>query len=211
MGAIGEPKTGKADFDIDARERQVIGDGPRIAPLSEDSIPAEAEELINQIRAVFKIPDEVGIPSVSLITLRHPGLFRGQMSLGIELAGNGAIPHRERELAVLRIAMLCGAPFEWAEHVDIARKFGVTDEEIERVVEGSSAAGWSEHERALLRGVEELIADRHLSDETWDTLARTWNEKQLMELPILVGSYFMTALQQNTLRVPPKAGFRYRG
>lgn len=211
MGTIGEPKTGKADFDIDAREKQVIGDGPRIAPLAEDEISGEAEELIKQIRGVFKIPDDVGVPVVSLISLRHPGLFRGQMSLGIELAGKGAIPDRERELAVLRIAMLCGAPFEWAEHVDISRKFGVTDEEIERVIEGSSAAGWSEHERALLRGVEELIADRCLSDETWDTLARTWDEKQLMELPMLVGSYFMTALQQNTLRAPPKGGFRYRG
>ncbi len=210
MGTIGEAHTGKAEFDIDARERQVIGDGPRLAPLSQDEISGEAKDLIGQIRASFNLPDDTPIPAVSLISLRHPGMFRGQMTLGIELIGKGTIPHRDRELAILRIAMLCGAPFEWSEHVDISRRCGVTDAEIERVIEGSAAEGWSEHERAILRAVEELLADKCMSDETWDTLARTWNEQQLMEMPMLVGSYFMTALQQNTLRVPPRGGFRYR-
>jgi len=35
MGTIGQARTGKVEYDIDARERQVIGDGPRYAPLSE--------------------------------------------------------------------------------------------------------------------------------------------------------------------------------
>lgn len=211
MGQMGEPKTGKLDFDIDAREALVIGEGPRLSPLSEDEISDEAHVLIHEIRTAFNIPDDASIPAVSLITLRHPGMFKGQMALGIELAGRGNIPDRERELAVLRIALLCGAPFEWSEHVDISRKFGVTDAEIERVTLGSSADGWSEHDSAVLRGVEELIADRCMSNETWDILSKSWGEQQLMELPMLVGSYFMTALQQNTLRIRPKGGFRYRG
>lgn len=211
MGTIGTPKTGRIEYDFDAREAQVIGKGPRLSPLSEDEISDEARTLIQDIRSAFNIPDDASIPDVSLISLRHPGMFRGQMALGIELAGKGTIPDRERELAVLRLALLCGAPFEWSEHVDIGRKFGVTDAEIERVVDGSAAAGWSDHDRAVLRGVEELVADRCLSNETWDTLSKSWNEQQLMELPMLVGSYFMTALQQNTLRIRPKGGFRYRG
>lgn len=210
MGTIGEPNTGRINYDIEAREAQVIGDGPRFAPLSEEEISNEARILIHEIRTAFNIPDDASIPAVSLITLRHPGMFRGQMSLGIELAGRGTIPDRERELAVLRIALLCGAPFEWSEHVDIGRKFGVTDEEIERVTQGSSAEGWNEHDRAVLRAVEELISDKCMSNETWDTLARSWNEQQLLEMPMLVGSYFMTALQQNTVRIPPKGGLDYR-
>lgn len=211
MGTIGQPHTGKIDFDFDAREEQVIGNGPRFSPLSENDISGEAKELVEQIRSAFNIPDDASIPDVSLISLRHPGMFKGQMVLGIELAGKGTIPARERELAVLRLALLCGAPFEWSEHVDIGRKFGVTDQEIERVVDGSSADGWSEHDRAVLRAVEELVADKCMSNETWNTLAKSWNEQQLMEMPMLVGSYFMTALQQNTLRIRPKGGFGYRG
>ncbi len=210
MGMIGKPTTGKVGYDYDEREAQVVGEGPRLAPLSEDEITGDAHVLVHEIRTAFNVPDGAAIPDVSLITLRHPGMFKGQMALGIELAARGAIPPRERELAVLRVAQLCGAPFEWSEHVDIGRRFGVTDEEIERVIEGSSADGWSDHDRAVLRGVEELIADKCLSDETWDALAKTYDEKQMLELPMLVGSYMMTALQQNSIRIKPKGGFDYR-
>jgi hypothetical protein len=76
----------------------------------------------------------------------------------------------------------------------------LTDEEIERCTRGSTAEGWSEHERAVLKAVEELHASHMISDETWAVLARSWEDKQLTEFPILVGAYTMTAMQQNSLR-----------
>ena len=87
---------------------------------------------------------------------------------------------------------------------------GVYIEEIERVIEGSQAPGWTEHESAVLRGVEELIADHCVSDSTWALLARTYDEKQMLEFPMLIGAYLMTALQQNSLKIQPKGGFDYR-
>ncbi|MCX7864232.1 MAG: carboxymuconolactone decarboxylase family protein [Novosphingobium sp.] len=210
MGRIGEIPYGTFEFDIDARERQVIGDGPKLPPLRLEEIGEEARQQIHDIQSAFNLPHDTPIPEVSLITLRHPAMFRCQMALGIELAGRGTIPGRERELAVLRLAWLAGAAFEWSEHVDISKKFGVTEEEIDRIRHGSSAPGWSEHEAAVLAAVEECLADQCISDTTWDTLAKTYDERQLLELPMLIGSYLMTAFQQNSIRVPPKAGFRYR-
>ena len=204
-----EPITGTYDFDAAARIKQTVDKGPRYAPLRLEDVSPEGMEQVAVIRAAFSIPESRPFPDVSLITLRHPGMFKGQMVLGIELA-KGAIPGRERELAILRLARLARAPFEWCEHVDIGKAFGVTAEEIERVLEGSQAPGWTEHESAILRGVEELLSDHCLSDATWDTLARTWDEKQMLEFPMLVGSYLMTALQQNSLKVQPKGGFDYR-
>lgn len=204
------PITGRIDFDEDARIRQVVGEGPRYAPLTLDEVDAEQQEQVDNIRAAFNIPPERPFPDVSLITLRHPGMFKGQMTMGVEIAARGTIPPRERELAILRLALLAGAPFEWCEHVDIGKAFGVTPEEIDRVVEGSSAKGWTPHEAALLRAVEELMADSCIADATWDELARTYSEKQMLEVPMLVGSYLMTAFQQNSLRIQPKAGFEYR-
>lgn len=208
---MAEPITGKFDFDADARMAQTVAKGPRYAPLTLDEVSPEGHEQVNAMRTAFNIPDDRPFPDVSLITLRHPGMFRAQMVLGLEIAAKGTIPPRERELAILRIAQLARAPFEWCEHVDIGKAFGVTPEEIERVIEGSSAPGWTEHEAALLRAVEEMIADHCMSDATWDTLAKTYDEKQMLELPMLVGSYLMTALQQNSLKIQPKGpGFDYR-
>lgn len=203
---MGNVQTGRIDIDIDARHAQVIGEGPRFAPLTPDDMSEEAVQMIREVREMFNIPMDQHIPEVSLITLRHPGLFRAQMNLGVEVAGKSTIPARERELAILRVAQIARAPFEWAEHVMIGKRFGLTDEEIARVVEGSSAPGWTKHEAAVLRAVEELMGDHCMSDETWNTLAATWTEKELLEMPMLVGSYLMTALQQNTLRVPMEPG-----
>ena len=77
----------------------------------------------------------------------------------------------------------------------------LTDEEVARVQQGSSAPGWSAHEAAILRGVEELIGDQAMSDETWNTLAKSWEEPQLIEFPMMVGQYVATAFVQNSLRI----------
>jgi hypothetical protein len=69
------------------------------------------------------------------------------------------------------------------------------------VTQGSAAAGWSDHDAAILRGVEELLADQSISDATWAALAARWDEPQLIEFPMMVGQYVATALVQNALRV----------
>jgi alkylhydroperoxidase family enzyme len=204
------PTTGRYEFDAEARLAQTVAHGPRYAPLTLDEVSPEGQEQVDAIRAAFSIPESRPFPDVSLITLRHPGMFKGQMVLGIELAAKGTIPARERELAILRLALLAGAPFEWCEHVDIGKAFGVTPEEIERVVDGSAAPGWTAHESAVLRGVEELLSDHCIADSTWEVLARTYDEKQMLEFPMLIGAYLMTALQQNSLKIQPKGGFDYR-
>jgi alkylhydroperoxidase family enzyme len=148
------------------------------------------------------------MPEAFLTMLKHPGLYRCQMEMGVQLLSKGAIERRDRELAIMRVGWLCRAPYEWGQHVNIAKRFGVTEEEVERVTQGSSAPGWSEHEAAILRGVEELLSDQMISDETWDVLARTWTERELIEFPTLVGQYVAIAYSQNALRLRLNPGMR---
>ncbi len=202
-----------ASFDIEAREAEITGKPQRIVPLAPEEFDEHARALVVSVRQALGLGTGAAIPEVFCLMLRHPGLFRGQMEMSVQLLGKGALSPRERELAVLRVGWWCRAPFEWGEHVDIAKRYGVTAEEVERVTRGSSAPGWTGHERAILQGVEELLGNQMISDETWEVLARTWNERQLMEFPMLVGVYFTTALQQNSLRVrlgPDNRGLRKR-
>jgi 4-carboxymuconolactone decarboxylase len=185
--------------DYSARERQVASGDQRIAPLSPQEFSAEAEQISDSLQAFFGSKED-GVPKTFATMFKHPGLYRGQMQLGLELNQHGKLPPRERELAILRVAWLVRSPFEWGEHVAYGKKLGLSAEEIDWITQGSSAPGWGEHDRAVLRGVEELMCDHAVSGETWDVLAKTWNEPQLMELPGLVGSYTMTAMIYNTLR-----------
>lgn len=205
-------ESGHEEFDFDAREVQVAGN-PRIPPLAADQFTGEARQLLNESRALFESADTSDVPVIFGTMFKHPGLYRSQMQLGIELNKDGALSARERELAILRVAWLSRSPFEWGQHVQYGKKYGLTSEEVERITQGSAAPGWNEHDRAILCAVEELMADYAVSSETWDILAKSWTEPQLMELPGLVGSYVLTAMLYNTLRfdlLPGNEGFRHR-
>ncbi len=205
-------QSGPTPFDIAAREKQVASGDQRIAPLKPEEMSKEALEIAASLRAFFGSKDE-GVPAVYATMFKHPGLYKGQLQLGLELNRNGKLPPREREMVILRTAWLVRSPFEWGEHVAYGKKLGLTSEEVERITQGSSAPGWNEHDRAVLRGVEELIGDHAVSDETWAVLAKTWNEEQLIEFPGLVGSYTLTAMIYNSLRfglLKGNEGFRQR-
>ena len=197
-----QPQTGPVAFDLAERHAHVIGDGPRILALGPDAVDADCLALVNAVRdGAGAVPvDAAAVPDYMRTMMKHPGIFRCQMEMGTVLF-NGRIPARERELAILRIGWLCRAPYEWGQHVVIAGRCGISAGEIERVTQGSAAPGWSAHDAAILRGVEELIADQALSDATWDTLAQVWDEAQLIEFPMMVGQYVATAYVQNSLRI----------
>jgi alkylhydroperoxidase family enzyme len=141
------------------------------------------------------------LPEIVRTMLRHPELFARQTDIGLQLLSRGALPARERELVILRVGWLCQAPYEWGEHVIIAKSLGITSEEIERITHGSSASGWTKRERAILRATEELRETAMISDSTWAVLAESYNERQLIELPIVVGQYQTVAYYQNSLRL----------
>jgi 4-carboxymuconolactone decarboxylase len=202
-----------SSFDIDAREALVLGGPPRIGPLRPDELTDAAKALIVNLRETLGLSDHSEIPQVFATMLKVPGLFRCQIEMGIQLLGHGAIAARERELAILRVGWLCGAPYEWGEHVNIGKRYGLSADEIERVRKGSSASGWTVHEAAILRGVEELLKDQMISDATWSVLASSWTERQLIEFPTLVGQYVATAYLQNSLRLRlanDNTGLRHR-
>jgi alkylhydroperoxidase family enzyme len=198
---MGKPQTGRIEIDVAAREAQVIGDGPRIDMVPNEEIDQAAFDMVNKVRAGAGAGPTTEMPDYMRIMVKHRALFEPNMVMGDTLY-NGVIPPRERELAILRIGLLCGAPFEWGEHVRIGQRVGLTPAEIERTIDGSSAPGWTELEAAVLRGAEELIADHTLSDATWEVLARHWNEQQLIEYPFMIGQYVAIAYVQNSLRVP---------
>lgn len=206
---------GRSGYDaaaIAAREAEITGRPQRIAPLAAEELTPEVLDLVTRIRATIGLGPSSDIAEYARTVLKHPEIFRRQMEMGAVIF-SGALPPRERELAVLRVGWLMRAPFEWGEHVDIAKRYGVTPQEIERVIEGAGAPGWSEHDAAILRAVEELLSEQAISDETWSVLAKTWNEQQLIEFPMMVGQYVATAFVQNALRIrlsPTNPGLTHR-
>jgi len=174
---------------------------PRIPPITDKESDDEIKELLAGSGSM------AGPASNIFSTLvRHPGLFRKWMPYGGKLLAGGKLPARDRELLILRTAWNCRAAYEWGHHVTIGRAAGLTDEEIARVPRSPAAAGWSAFDAALLRAADELHADAVLSEASWTALAARYQERQLIEVPMVVGQYHMVAFLVNSLGVEPDPG-----
>lgn len=174
---------------------------PRIAPL---------EELSDELRDLALPPKGYGTPAeltvAYRILLNHPAIVRDLRPIGEFFLRETLLPVRDREILILRSSWLCRSGYEWGEHVAIGKANGLTTEEIEAITVGSSDPIWNSHDRALLRAAEELADVAMISDETWATLAETYDARQMIELPILLGQYRGTAYWLNCLRIPLREG-----
>lgn len=184
-----------------ARTEEILGQPPRIAPRTDLTAEERATALPPK---GYGTPGEV--PQMYAIMLNNTALTAKLMPWSGYFLREGKLTPRDRELAILRNAWLCQAPYEWGEHVAIAKQVGVTSAEIEAIITGSSAPGWSTHDRAVLKAVEELDERAMISDATWAELARGMSKEQLLELPALVGSYKTIAYLQNSLRMELRPG-----
>lgn len=164
----------------------------RIPALAPDEMDEEQRELLE------------GVPGLNIFTtlVRHPGLYRRWAPFAGKLLRGSKLSARDRELVILRTAFRCGSEYEWGQHVAIGREAGLTDEEMRNIAAGPDA-GWSAHDAAKLRAVDELRDDHRISDATWTTLAATYDEEQLIELPMLSGHYAMLAGALSSFGVQP--------
>ena len=119
---------------------------------------------------------------------------------------NATIPHRERELLILRTAWLSRGNYIWGRHNVMSQDAGLSKEEVNRVTAGSGAAGWSPFDAALLRAADELHTSRFVSDGTWNTLAQRYTESQLREVVLIVGNYTQLSMFHNTLGAQLESG-----
>lgn len=173
---------------------------PRIAPLSLDALDEEQRRLVGAISPEFK-----EIPNAVLTLVRVPELYNAFLPLGSKLLYESALGPRERELVILRTAVVVRSPYEWGQHVYLAREF-FDEDDLRRIVIGATAPGWSALDVALMTTVDELHDNGAVTDATWAELSRHLDERQLIELPMLIGQYHTMAFVFHTLGVQPEAG-----
>ena len=171
-------------------------DAPRISPLP----PEERDERTSEVLASLG-----GELNIFTTLARHPKLLKQWSRFGGTLLYGGELPVRDRELLILRTGWNCGAEYEWGQHAAIARQGGVPDDDIARVASGPDAEGWDAFDATLLRAADELHGDSRLSQSTWDALADRYDERQLIELCMVVGQYHLVAMTLNSLGVEPES------
>ena len=194
---------------------------PRIPPRPSDDWDAEVLDALSVLRPPGNARKEPGpeprpgprperpVSNILGIFSWHPALTKAFLPFNNHLFAS-TLSARDRELVTVRIAWLRRGEYEWAQHVRMARNAGVSDEEIDAILAGPDSPVWGARDATLLRSVDEIAADRYISDETWKQLSEYLDRKQLMDLVFTIGNYDLLAMAFNTFGLqldPGLAGF----
>jgi 4-carboxymuconolactone decarboxylase len=189
------------------------GSGPRLAPLTpeecgDDVRAALGEAFGADVAARFTStgPDEVPMPNVLGTLMRHPALAGPFLAYNNVLLNAPAIDPRLRELMVLRVAWRTRARYEWAQHVRLAGRVGITADEITAVAADIDTHAWSTLEADVLTATDQLIEHYRIDAGTWGRLARQLDDRQMVELVFVVGTYTGLAMAFNSfgLEIDPE-------
>lgn len=106
-----------------------------------------------------------------------------------------------RELAILRVASLANAEYEFIKHSAVALRVGVNQKQIDTISDWTNSAEFNDHERTVLRYTDEVTQGTGVSDATFADLQAFLNEPAIVELTTVIGYYGMVAKILTTFRI----------
>ena len=149
--------------------------------------------------------------NLRLALAQEPKLSVAFQSMAHVVLFQGALPEREREIAIIRTGALTRSEYEWGMHVSIyAEKCGLSEAQVMELTCNStlSESLWSEKDRLIVRMVDELHAHSTVGDSTWAGLQSHWPKDQVIELVLASSFYHMAAFFLNSMAVPLEHGSR---
>lgn len=159
---------------------------PRVAPVAPGTRP-ELGELEARIRgARGRISPLYGV------LLNSPLLAAGWEHLFTVIRQQTSVPPGLRELAILRIAVLNGAGYEFEAHVPHALAAGMSRQAIEGLRQDRIEA-LQGVEKLVLRYTDAMTRDLQVPDALFESLQASFEAKTLVELTATIAGYNMVS------------------
>jgi AhpD family alkylhydroperoxidase len=108
---------------------------------------------------------------------------------------------RHREIAILRVAHVTRSKYEWHQHAIIARRVGVTDEEMAAIAVKGRVTGLGGDGNLLCRVADEITRDVRLSDEALAGILSRYGTRQAVELILNCAHFNMVSRILESTRV----------
>jgi alkylhydroperoxidase family enzyme len=169
-----------------------------LPPLGPDAVAAASREagLAERLHRV----------NLLRVALHHPPVARIIGDTIEALVLSGVLDPRLRELAILRVGWRIGAAYEWGNHYPIARRAGLTDDEI-TAVRAEEPVGLSPAQRCTVRVVDEVLDGVSVAPETLaDARGALGDDRALLELVMIPACYRAIGTLLLTFEVPLEEG-----
>ena len=180
-----------------------------ISTIKKSDVAKLAKKLSEREKMITPVLGEKTSINVVKTLARHRDFYLRYTTFNIHTRFLSTLPPRDKEILILRIAWLCYSNYEWSWHARGAKHGGLlSDDEINRIMDGPEAQGWEPFDATLLRAVDELYTDTFISDDTWNGLVKRYNTHQIMDLVFTVGNYNMLAMVINSFGVQLEEGLK---
>jgi 4-carboxymuconolactone decarboxylase len=146
-------------------------------------------------------------PNLYRTLANHPAIIAAWTEFANTLRNGTRTPRALRELVILRGAQLMRSPYEWAQHLRMARRAGVREAQIEALSSWRGSPEFDAREKAALM-LAEAVTEGRVSDEVYREVTQHFDHHDYVELAVTAGFYAMVARVLDALGVELEADFR---
>ena len=155
----------------------------------------EAKPLVERI-----VAERGGVLHLYQMLLHSPPVASGWLNYLTAIRQQSTLPGGLRELVIMRIAVLNGAPYEAEQHAPIALREGVSQVQLDDLDNWQQSKSYDATQRAVLDYTDAMTKDIHVSPEVFAAVKAVMTDRLLVELTATVGAYnmvsrFLEALQ----------------
>jgi 4-carboxymuconolactone decarboxylase len=130
----------------------------------------------------------------------HPALVAAWTEFARAIRYESRTPRELRELVILRGAQLMKSEYEWAQHLKMARKAGVTEGKIAALHAWRSSSAFDAREKAALALAEEVTLGK-VSDATQAEVLKHFDQQDYVELSLTAAFYAMVGRMLDAMGV----------
>jgi len=143
-------------------------------------------------------------PNLYRALANHPALVAAWTEFSKMLRHDTRTPRALRELVILRGGQLMRSEYEWAQHLPMARKAGVSEAQINALSAWRTSGEFDQREKAALALAEE-VTQGHVSDAVHAEALRHFDHHDYVELAAVAAFYAMVGRMLDAMGVPPDA------
>lgn len=172
----------------------------RVSLIDEQTQP-ELSDLI----AKFRSGRGGRLINIYRLMLHSPALANSWFNLNSAVRYQTEVDGQNREIAVIRIAILNGVEYVLRAHGPAyALKEGLTPQQVDALTDWNASTLFTDKQRALLAYVDAMTRDIEVPDEVFDAVRKHFSERQTVELTMLIGTYNMLTRVLKALKIDPE-------
>ena len=173
----------------------------RLPILTEDALDGDQRRLLAAMRAGPR-GGRVALRGPFAVYMHAPAYGELTQQLGAFVRFNTSLPPRLSEFAILCIARLWRAQYEWHAHAPLAEQAGVKAQTVRDIKAGRAPKGAAADERAIFDFVQELHKRKRVSERAYKRVHGVVGDRGMVELVGILGYYTGVSMVLNAFNVP---------